>query len=492
MAGALAARPGPIGLAIAAAVGLLIRRHRNLPKNVVYVHGYVPVVGVLMDIVRALKANTHIDMLHEWFGKLGKTFAFVVPGRSFVATIDPEVIEHVLKTNFENYIKGPLFQDPFTELLGDGIFNVDGELWRQQRKTSSRLFSKKLFETHIWNTVQANTSKVMGILDAEQGSTLDMFGLLNRFTLDTIGQVGFSKSVGSLEDPSSPFLRSFDRAQQVLILRFWTNPLWKVFRLLNIGVERELREHLRLLDDYSRTIVRDLLAKSTEGEDGSLVGLFVREMSAAEKADPQMETYLRDLVMNFLIAGRDTTAQCLAWTIFELSQHPEVVGRACEEIKAVLSKGPLTYASLKELKYLSAVVDEGLRLHPSVPYDGKGCVRDDVLPGGIRIRAGTAVMFCPYAQGRCKELWGQDAEAFRPERWLEMKSRPSDFAYSAFNAGPRICLGKSLAYLEMTAFLARLLDSFDLELQVKPEEIQYDTQLTLGMKGLPIKAISVR
>ena len=109
----------------------------------------------------------------------------------------------------------------------------------------------------------------------------------------------------------------------------------------------------------------------------------------------------------------------------------------------------------------------------------------------MKVCAGNIVQFVPYAQGRCTEIWGADAEKFRPERWLEMESRPSDFAYSAFNAGPRVCLGRTLAELEMTAFLATVLRSFDFELQAEPQSIQYDVQLTLGMNGLPVKATRV-
>lgn len=507
-------RSAPFGLAIAGFVGLFIRHRNRQPKNVVWVQGSLPLLGSAVQVLRALFSNRLLDWYDECYKKLGKTFAYNASGTYFVATIDPQVIEYMLKTNFDNYIKGWLFRDPFTDLLGDGIFNADGALWHQQRKTSSRLFSKKQFESHIWETVQRGTEKVIRILSSNPGETIDMFGLLNRFTLDTIGQIGFSKSVGSLDDPSSPFLRSFDLAQRYLIIRFWTSPLWKLFKLLRLGWEPELKKHLKLLHDYSDSIVSDLIAKvedlelievlkegqaaaylgvaeAAETEDSSLVGLFLKDLSPAEREDPKTKMYLRDLVLNFLIAGRDTTAQCLAWTVFELTQHPEVVKKARVEIEDVFRKGPLTYASLKDLRYLKAVIDEGLRLHPSVPYDGKLCVRDDVLPNGTKVPAGTVVQFTPYAQGRCTDLWGADAEKFRPERWLEMDARPSDFTYSAFNAGPRVCLGRSLAELEMTAFLATVLRTFDFELQVEPHTIQYDVQLTLGMTGLPVKVTPV-
>merc|ERR1719171_979737 len=116
----------------------------------------------------------------ELHKKHGKTFAYHIFGQPFVATIDPVIIEHFLKTNFENYIKGSAFRDPFTELLGDGIFNVDGPKWNHQRKVSSKMFTKKQFETHIFQAVTSNTSKVREILLESDGKELCMFELMNR------------------------------------------------------------------------------------------------------------------------------------------------------------------------------------------------------------------------------------------------------------------------------------------------------------------------
>merc|ERR1712232_509937 len=100
-----------------------------------------------------MKGYTIHDEMTDLHKKLGKTFAYHVCGQAFVATTDPKVIEHFLKTNFDNYVKGDAFRKPFTDLLGDGIFNVDGHLWYHQRKISSRMFTKKQFESHIFQAV---------------------------------------------------------------------------------------------------------------------------------------------------------------------------------------------------------------------------------------------------------------------------------------------------------------------------------------------------
>merc|ERR1712072_303722 len=120
------------------------------------------------------------------------------------------------------------------------------------------MFTAKLFKEHIWVVVQRNAKKVRSMLKAtEPEKSLDVFNLMNRFTLDTIGEIGFGKCIGSLEDPSSPFLKSFDRAQQITFER-WYSAAFYLKKLVGLGVERKSYEHFARLDEYSRTLVREL------------------------------------------------------------------------------------------------------------------------------------------------------------------------------------------------------------------------------------------
>eukprot|EP00928_Gymnodinium_smaydae_P095038 TRINITY_DN8100_c0_g2_i1.p1 TRINITY_DN8100_c0_g2~~TRINITY_DN8100_c0_g2_i1.p1 ORF type:complete len:510 (-),score=61.81 TRINITY_DN8100_c0_g2_i1:43-1533(-) len=465
----------------------------SFPRRVKWASG-TPFFGLFFKIFRALPRSTIHDDFAEMHDKLGKTFAYHVAGQPFVATIDPQVIEHFLKSNFDKYIKGSAFRKPFTQLLGDGIFNVDGQLWYHQRKVSSKMFTKKQFEGHIFEVVSSNTLKIHDTLKKNAGKVFCMFDLMNRFTLDTIGEVGFSKSIGSIEDPDSPFLRSFDFAQQSLLKRFWIGQnieWWKLLRFLGLFWEKELPTHFSLLNNYCDEIVDELLQKVAQGDDNSFVGMFIKDAEGADlfkRDEKRFRTYIRDMVLNFLIAGRDTTAQCLTWTLFELAQSPRVVEKVRAEVSAVCGTAPIVYSDVAKLRYTNAVLSEGLRLHPSVPMDGKVTVARDTLPGGIVVPAGCIVQYNAYAQGRSREFWGDDADVFRPERWIERPNLPTSFEFSAFHAGPRECLGKRLAMVEMTTFVASFVRGFDFSLACLANEVKYDAQLTLGCSsGLPMK-----
>jgi fatty acid omega-hydroxylase len=191
--------------------------------------------------------------------------------------------------------------------------------------------------------------------------------------------------------------------------------------------------------------------------------------------------------LNFLIAGRDTTAQALSWAFFCLSEHPEAEARAREEVIAVCRQEEVAYEDMPKLPYLQAVISESLRLYPSVPMEMKYASQDDTWPDGTFVPKGSSVNYNVYGIGRDRSIWGEDAEMFRPERWLEMQGRaPGNYEYPVFNAGSRECLGRRLAMVEMKACLAILLPQVSLRLAVPASTITTDAQLTIGMRsGLP-------
>jgi len=474
-----------LGAAVLSSVAFIYAylRRKGTPRNVAAVKGHW-LMGVLPELAQALRDKTLHGTLSDWHEQFGETIYLYMPFQpAAVSTIDPAVVKHILKNNFENYPKGKLLRDRLTDLLGDGIFNVDGDLWHTQRKTSSKMFTANKFKNHIWRVVEKNSAKVVKVLRSAGGGKQDIFKLLNRFTLDSIGEIGFGSDIGSLENADSPFLKSFDTAQQVVFLRFFV-PAWQLMRLLGIGTESGAETHFKLLRDYSMEIVQSLKSSLDSQASDSFVGLFIQ--GAKESGQPVDDVYMRDLVLNFLIAGRDTTAQGMSWCFFEIMQHPEVERQIVEEIHSVCGAEELTYEQLNKLEYLQAVISESLRLHPSVPVDMKQVLADDVLPNGTFVPKGSSVWYTAYGMARSKKIWGEDAAVFRPARWLEMKQPPDPYSYPVFHAGPRECLGKRLAQVEMKALLATVLRDFHLRLAVPVETIRADTQLTIGMyPGLP-------
>jgi cytochrome P450 len=174
----------------------------------------------------------------------------------------------------------------------------------------------------------------------------------------------------------------------------------------------------------------------------------------ASEDERYTETALRDVVISFLLAGRETTSSALTWFFWLLSSRPDVERRIRDEVAAVRARraqGDLDNPGydldeLREMHYVHAAITESMRLYPPVPVNFLQAKAGDVLPDGTAVGAGWFVAYNSYATGRMESVWGEDARTYRPERWLDTAGgtfrSESPFRYVAFHAGPRICLGR--------------------------------------------------
>ncbi|XP_024975972.1 cytochrome P450 704B1 [Cynara cardunculus var. scolymus] len=468
------------------------------------------------------------DRMHDWLvNYLSKSSTVVVPMpfTTYTYIADPANVEHVLKTNFANYPKGDVYHSYMEVLLGDGIFNSDGENWRKQRKTSSFEFASKNlrdFSTVVFREYSLKLSSILSQA-AFHHQQLDIQELLMRMTLDSICKVGFGVEIGTLAPnlPHNRFAKAFDAANIIVTLRF-IDPLWRVKKFLRVGSEAVLDQSIKMIDDFTYSVIRRRKAEIEEAQEvlnnDKMKHDILSRFIELEK-DPENninDKSLRDVVLNFVIAGRDTTATTLSWAIYMIMVHDHVAEKLYAELKAFEQDRAeeenvtlkhcetedlesfdlrtkqfaqlMSYDSLGKLYYLHAVITETLRLYPAVPQDPKGILNDDILPDGTKVKAGGMVTYVPYSMGRMEYNWGPDANEFKPERWIKdgLFQNASPFKFTAFQAGPRICLGKDSAYLQMKMALAILCRFFKFEL-VEGHVVKYRMMTILSMaNGLKI------
>ncbi|CAA6656245.1 unnamed protein product [Spirodela intermedia] len=411
------------------------------------------------------------------------------PRRSYVYLADPRDVEYILSTNFDNYAKGSYNHNILEDLLGDGIFAVDGDQWRHQRKLASFEFSTRNLRDYSSNTFKRDAARLAQVISAAASSnqSVDIQDLLMRSTMDSIFKVGFSVDLDTLRgtnEEGSRMTKAFDDSSE------------QIKRTLNVGAEAVLRRNIRVIDDFIYKIIDEKIEQLSQERVDSMKkdDILSRFLEAREKEpDKISRKYLRDIILNFMVAGRDTTATALSWFLYMMCKHPNVQEKVAEEVnEATKGSSPgLSMAEFTEnlgfvndLPYLNAALNETLRLYPSVPADGKICFSDDTLPDGYDVKAGEFILYQPYAMGRMKYLWGEDAEIFRPERWLDADGNfcpESPFKFTAFQAGPRICLGKEFAYRQMKIFAAVLLRFFTFKLRDEEEAVHYKMTFTLFM-----------
>ncbi|RCH94663.1 hypothetical protein CU097_002244 [Rhizopus azygosporus] len=406
-----------------------------------------------------------------------------------IATLDPRNVEHVLKNNFENYIKGPEFHGAMNDLFGNGIFNANGEHWKYQRKTASHIFNVKNFRDHFTDVFIKEIdymSKHIWDKAADSGTVVDFHDVMFKFTLDSFILIGFGVQLNALGSTERvPFAVAFDEAQKSTFQRF-VNPIWPITeRIMRVTMpwKKTMKDHLAVVDSFARDVIEKRREQMARGE--VYKDLLSRFMAAKNAEGEALNTdELRDIVLNFVIAGRDTTAQALSWTFYMLLTHPRVETKLMEEIERVSETDDAStlYETIKGMTYAHAVFYEVLRLYPSVPLNQKYALDDDVWPDGTQIRKGDYILWCPYAQGRCEKVWGVDAKEFKPERWIEEGElkRQNQGQWPAFHAGPRVCLGQNLATLEALVAIVFLLKRYKFTL-VPDQEVTYQVSLTLPM-----------
>ncbi|XP_068311969.1 cytochrome P450 86A1-like [Pyrus communis] len=415
----------------------------------------------------------------------------------FTVTCNPKNIEHILRTRFDNYPKGPTYQAAFHDLLGEGIFNSDGETWLIQRKTAALEFTTRTLRQAMARWVNRTIrNRLWCILDkaARDHIAVDLQDLLLRLTFDNICGLTFGKDPETLspELPDNPFSKAFDNATEATLKRLlYPSFLWRIQKLLGLGAERQLEKSLKVVGDYMNDAVA--ARKLTPSDD--LISRFMNKRDVDGNQFPS--AVLQRIALNFVLAGRDTSSVALSWFFHLVMENPQIEEKIVAEISTVLKqtrgddprlwvKEPLVFDEADKLVYLKAALSETLRLYPSVPEDFKYVVNDDILPDGTFVPAGSTVTYSIYSVGRMKSIWGEDCMEFKPDRWISADGKfepPKDgYKFMAFNAGPRTCLGKDLAYLQMKSVASAVLLRYRLSL-VPGFRAQQKMSLTLFMKN---------
>ncbi|KMT02611.1 hypothetical protein BVRB_9g202950 [Beta vulgaris subsp. vulgaris] len=474
-----------------------------------------PVVGMLPSLMFGISQN-----IYEWLTDIttrsNGTFHFKGPWFSSlhcVVTSDPRNLEHLLKTKFSNFPKGGYFRNTLRDLLGDGIFNADNETWQRQRKTASIEFHSARFrQLTAESLLELVHKRLLPVFEEESLSksmAIDLQDVLLRLTFDNVCMIAFGVDPGclSLGLPKVPFAQAFEKATEATVLRFVTPTcVWKTMRYLNVGPEKDLKESIKgvnkFADEVIRTRKKELALEDENSKKRSdLLTVFMRLKD--EKGQPFSDKFLRDICVNFILAGRDTSSVALSWFFWLINQHPEVEEKIVAEICRIIGEreiagyggnnGPVVFRpeEIKKMEYLQAAISEALRLYPSVPVDHKEVVEEDVFPDGTVLKKGTKVIYAIYSMGRMEAIWGEDCREYIPERWLRDGRFMSESAYkfTAFNGGPRLCLGKDFAYYQMKFVAASIIYQYHVKV-AKNHKVQPKLALTMYMKhGLKVNLI---
>ncbi|URD79631.1 cytochrome P450 [Musa troglodytarum] len=355
------------------------------------------------------------------------------------------------------------------DFLGRGIFISNGEQWKVQRRAASFEFNTKSLRAFVFDRVHHEAAdRLVPLLRqaSRNGQVLDLQELFDRFAFDNIISLVFDQDPDCLRrgnEEGERFFRAFHAAAHLSVDRLkLPHPLvWKLKRWLDTEDERRLRESTAVVHEFVDKYVRLKRSGGCTSSGGDLLSRFAEDGTRTD---------------DVVLAGSDTTPAAITWS------------SASYGLDAASPAGGVHAGGAEEMTYLHAAIAESLRLHPAVPLLPRVCAADDEMPDGTRVRRGWTVMYNSYAMGRAEAIWGKDCGEYRPERWLEVGvfQARSAFQYPVFHAGPRMCLGKEMAVIQMKAITASILEGLDMEL-AEPRG-KHDLSISMRMEGgLPMR-----
>jgi len=354
-------------------------------------------------------------------------------------------------------------------------FSADGEQWTHARAMLRPQFARD--QVSDLDLEERHVQSLMQVLPSSEGgwtSIVDIEAMFFNLTIDSATEFLFGESVESQlanvpgyvapNPKAKDFPFHFDRAQRAITQGIRLQDLWW------LAHTKQFKESCKACHEFIDHIVHQALSKekptSQQISTGKQKYVFLDGLMESTR-DP---LELRFHLISILLAGRDTTASLLSWVFMYFIQRPDVYEKLratiIEEFGTYKNSKEITFSGLKNCNYLQWVLQETLRIQPVVPLDARLALTDTTLPTGggpdgkspIYIRKGDQVEYSVFAMHRRKDIWGEDAEEFRPERW---EGRRYGWEYLPFNGGPRICIGQQFALTEAGYVITRLLQRFE-------------------------------
>ncbi len=432
-------------------------------------------LGSLLEVRRDL-----LQFVINATGLYGGLVNFRMGPRNLFLISHNAYAQHILHDNQGNYLKGLGLLEA-KPLLGDGLLTSEGNLWSVQRRFLQAAFHGKKLEEYSAVMVSQTESLLTHWRSlASAGQYVDVADEMTRLTLNILGATLFGQDFSAI---SGELARHLNTVANWAITRMTS--LWKLPLSIPTPRNRRAGHALRRLDLMAQQMFAQH-RRQDAAHKGHLLSLLLE--SAPGQMSAAGEKQARDEVMTFLLAGHETTAATLSWTLFLLAQHPEVAARLQLELEETLGGRAPGWADVQRLEYARMVVSEAMRLYPPVWLLPRKAIEEDRV-GDYQIPPRSDVLISVYSLHRNPAYW-QDPDKFIPERFAhnDAPHRPA-CTYIPFGAGQRTCPGNRFGMMEATLVLAMLVQRYRFE-SLPAQSVTPKATLSLRPQGgLKLKLI---
>jgi cytochrome P450 len=363
----------------------------------------------------------------------------------------PDAIHHVLVGNPGNFRRSPASIRVLRPITGEGLLLSEGDAWKLQRRTIAPALGPRVIPM-LASHIVASADRAIARLTTECGDPLDLLASMQNLALDIAGRSMFSLEMDRYGATMRTLMTEFgERYAQPHLLDMLLPP--SIPNVRDFARSRFKRRWMKFIE----SILAVRLAEPQPETPRDLFDLL-RAARDPETGAAFSPPQLRDQVATLILAGHETTAVTLFWAIIMLAQAPEEQAWLAEEARSVVIEPETATTAMASLIRTRAVVNETLRLFPSVFTIVRETIKPDSA-AGVELPPRCVVMIAPWVLHRHNKLW-DDPEAFRPARFMPDQPPPARFSFMPFGAGPRICVGAQFAMTEAVLVLAALIGHF--------------------------------
>jgi cytochrome P450 len=400
-------------------------------------------------------AANPVQVLSKYTELFGDTFRFYLGGiKEAIVTTNPTIIQHVLKTNAENYRKSEIQVKRMGHFLGKGLLTTHGEAWRTQRRLIQKGFDRKQLEA-LSAIMQDSLRESLQVFDKQVGAgPVDIYPHLMKMTFAMVARSLFG---AKLKDEDIDLISHTILTVQEFIVRQTLQPYLNPW----FSLSGSLRKHEEMRARADSVLLEYIRRRRTETPGHDLLQTLMD--ARYSDGEGMSDELVLSESMQLLVAGHETSSNALSWLLYLLSSRPESLEKLREEFDTVLDGRPLSYVDVPRLEFASQIIQETLRLYPPFWMIDREAVVDDSA-GDVLIPQGSTVIVFVYGAHHAAQSW-QDPERFDPERFTKSDEKlQPPFTYLPFGGGPRGCIGGNYAMLQILMILSDVLRKYDFEL----------------------------
>lgn len=401
-----------------------------------------------------------------YFEKFGDSFSIRIGlTRYIILSRDNEIAQYILVKNQRNYNKSKFQSVYLSKYLGKGLLTSDGDFWLKQRRLIQPAFHKQKMNQLVDNMNKTITAEIDNL---EEDKFFDVFPAMSQLAFNVVAKSLFEFSISEEKLHRIKFI--IEEVQKFLVkeIRLPHKAFW-------FSLSGQVRKHLNLAAENNKIIQEIIESRNASNEEFNDLLNMLMETRYEDTGEGMSMQQLIDEIKVLFIAGHETTANALTFTLHFLGRYPEIQQKIFDEIREIESHTDNVIEQLQKMTYTNAVLNESMRLYPPAWITDRENVEDDSL-AGFKIKKNTLIGISFYELHRNPKYW-DNPDQFIPERFLGEQKKKSMQYFYPFGAGPRMCIGTGFAIYEMCLAISQIVKKY--EIKTKNETVKFNPLVTL-------------